>query len=123
MWNIVCMTFKHVMDCNLPVEVFAYKPPKGTGKKGSPPTAAKGQAEPAPNPSAEEKPEDQRANTGQMERHHSGSTEFLLQETVRRGILPVAVLQVRNGPRARGGVLLRRLTGRDRCVVGVVCHR
>lgn len=92
MWNIVCMTFKHVMDCNLPVEVFAYKPPKGTGKKGSPPTA-KGQAEPAPNPSAEEKPEDQRANTGQMERHHSGSTEFLLQETIRRGILPVAVLQ------------------------------
>lgn len=120
MWNIVCMTFKHVMDCNLPVEVFAYKPPKGTGKKGSPPTAAKGQAEPAPNPSAEEKPEDQRANTGQMERHHSGSTEFLLQETVRRGILPVAVLQVRNGSRARGG---SGETYRARSLCGVGCRR
>jgi hypothetical protein len=36
MWNVVCMTFKHVMDCNMPVEVFAYKPPKGAGKKASP---------------------------------------------------------------------------------------
>jgi brefeldin A-inhibited guanine nucleotide-exchange protein len=99
MWNVVCMTFKHVMDCNMPVEVFAYKAPKGSGgsKKSTPAVVTVESQQQQQNGSSaveEKRGEDHPANASEpLERHHSGSTEFLLEENVRRGILPVAVIQ------------------------------
>jgi len=82
MWNIVCLTLKHVMDCNMPVEVFAFHSSKAATSRTTQANAQRQDRNRGA--SAGERREDQQDNTEQKRKKPRDAVS---------SALPISVIQ------------------------------